>query len=338
MLAIALYGLVLLASTSLASSSDSPASVAAQYSLTTSTSFPFPAATQTSSDTQSFIISRWSLSKGRIQDGGEDLAFVDDPFPNIPVPGSSATSGPVLQVTYPAGSYSKDTGGAQFINLWNTSTPLQSALVSYEIAFDSGFNWVQGGKLPGLRGGPDAVGCSGGKVPNGTDCFSVRMMWRRNGAGEAYAYLPFANQLCDKSGITCNSDFGTSVERGSFAFASGQWNRVSLLVQLNNPANSANGVIRIYYNDQLVATQQGLRFRSGLGVNVGGLYFSTFFGGNDTSWSTPQTTHTYFRNIGLWGSTAPSTARSAAGPTMLVERRTLELCVALFSIIIPQLL
>lgn len=102
--------------------------LASQYSLTTSTSLPFPKATLSSSDTQSSIVSDWSLSKGRIQDEADDLAFVLDPFTNS----SSDPSSPVLQVTYPAGSYSHNTGGAQFENLWNTSddSPFQSMILS----------------------------------------------------------------------------------------------------------------------------------------------------------------------------------------------------------------
>jgi hypothetical protein len=167
-------------------SAQAATAVAAQYTLTATTTFPFPTATQDSADTQSYIVQQWSLSKGRIQNGGNDLAFVSDPFPNSPVPGGSgSTTGPVLEVTYPAGSYSGNTGGAQLYSLWNTSAPLQSMLVSYEVAFDAGYNWVKGGKLPGLRGGPDPLGCSGGNKPNGSDCFSTRMMWRTNGAGES---------------------------------------------------------------------------------------------------------------------------------------------------------
>lgn len=41
-----------------------------------------------------------------------------------------------------------------------------------------------GGKLPGLRGGPDTHGCSGGNETDGTTCFSTRLMWRSGGAGE----------------------------------------------------------------------------------------------------------------------------------------------------------
>ena len=166
-----------------------PASAASQYSLTTSTTIPFPTATLANSDTQSFITSNWGLSKGRIQSGGSNLVFVADPFPS----GSSSASGPVLQVQYPAGSFQdNNAGGAQLYALWNSSgSAFQSMLISYEVAFDSGFDWVKGGKLPGLRGGPDPNNCSGGNQADGTNCFSSRLMWRTNGAGEG-ASIVFA--------------------------------------------------------------------------------------------------------------------------------------------------
>jgi hypothetical protein len=159
----------------------SPQAAASQFSLATSTSLPFPTATLSTNDTQTFLLSNWGISNGRIQSGEDDLAFVKDPFPSS---GSSA-GGPVLQVTYQADSYSHNTGGAQLYSLWNSSSsPFQSMLLSYEMAFDSGFDWVKGGKLPGLRGGPAIYDCDGGSQPNGTDCFSTRMMWRTDGQGE----------------------------------------------------------------------------------------------------------------------------------------------------------
>lgn len=232
-LVLSLFSLVL---------ADSASSIAAKFSLTTSTSLPFPTATQSSSDTQgkfnlravvresniilAVLASGWSLSKGRVQNGADDLTFVDDPFPNSPAPGATTnTTGPVLQVTYPAGSFSGGTGGAQFVNLWNTtqSSGFQSMLLSYEVAFDANFDWVKGGKLPGIRGGSDPIGCSGGNQSNGLECFSARLMWRPNGQGEAYAYIPSPNGLCNEKTIICNSDFGISISRGSFTFSSGQY-------------------------------------------------------------------------------------------------------------------
>ena len=162
------------------------AALASQYTLTTSTTLAMPTSTLSVADSVNFIVGDWSLSKGHVQNGNDSLQFVNDPFPNnsVPVSDDTSPSGPVLQVTYPAGSFNDNTGGGQFINLWNSSTPFQSMLVSYELAFDQNFDWVKGGKLPGIKGGPDVTGCSGGKEPNGTDCFSARLMWRKNGEGE----------------------------------------------------------------------------------------------------------------------------------------------------------
>nr|GAT56371.1 predicted protein [Mycena chlorophos] len=299
----------LLSASFIAVAADTPASIASSYALSTSTSLPFPSATEASSDTQTLLSTEWGLSKGRIQNGGPDLEFVSDPFPNSPAPGTTPnTSAPVLQVTYPAGSFSGNTGGSQFYNLWNTSnlSGFGSMLLSYEVAFDAGFDWVKGGKLPGLRGGgPD--GCSGGDASDGSSCFSARIMWRPNGAGEAYTYTPLPDSFCSDNDVICNSDgFGTSLDRGSFTFESGKWNHITLLVQLNNPVDVQNGNIKVYFNDVQALQQPDMQIRTTTNLSINGMYFSTFFGGSDSSWATPNTTHTYFRNIQLWAGSNPS--------------------------------
>jgi len=178
-----------------------PDALASRYALPTSTSMPFPTATLSSNDTETLLVSRWSLGKGQIQDGPQNLAFVKDPFPDKPPSGAqgvSSPAGPVLRVTYPEGSFSHDTGGAQFYSLWNTTdgSSFRTMMVSYELAFDSNFDWVKGGKLPGLRGGLNSTGCSGGNQADGLSCFSTRLMWRREGAGEGmYAKPHFESVL-----------------------------------------------------------------------------------------------------------------------------------------------
>jgi hypothetical protein len=170
---------------------DAAVSLASQYSLTSTTIFPFPTQTMNSSAATPLITQGWALARDSIQQGGADLAFVPDPFPSS---SSSNSSAPVLQVTYPAGSYSHQTGGAQFVNTWNGAA-LGSVVVTYEVAFPAGFDFVKGGKLPGVRGGPQVEGCSGGRQPSGTDCFSTRLMWRTGGAGEsAYPRLFYVRQ------------------------------------------------------------------------------------------------------------------------------------------------
>lgn len=95
-------------------------------------------------------------------------------------------------MTYPAGGFGTNSSGSQFYTLWNTSdgSSFNSMVLSYEVAFDSNFDFVKGGKLPGLRGGPEPDGCSGGLAANGSNCFSSRLMWRTSGRGEgAWACL-----------------------------------------------------------------------------------------------------------------------------------------------------
>ncbi|KIY50364.1 hypothetical protein FISHEDRAFT_71967 [Fistulina hepatica ATCC 64428] len=312
--------------------------LATTYSLTTSTTFPFPTATLNSSEAQSHIVANWALYDDRIEDGADNLAFVTNPISDSS--SGNSTSDIVLQVKYPAGSYSHPTGGAQFYNIWNTSdgSKFESMLLYYEVAFPTGFDWVKGGKLPGLRGGPNANGCDGGNQPDGSDCFSTRLMWRRAGAGEVYAYILTPNDLCNEKSITCNSDYGvrqvrtkaqfnnnvlisrSSIDTGSFSFGAGQWNSVALLVQMNNPVDIANGNVELYYDDLQVISQQNLQFRANTSISANGLFFSTFFGGSDDSWATPNTTYAYFRNFQMWGGSTPSTLSGTKVKSSVIHR------------------
>lgn len=191
-----------------------PASaLAAQLSLTTSTSPPFPTTMLNTNDTNIFLVSNWGLAKGEIENGASDLTFAQDPFPSNGVPTTdnssaaqsdqtdqTASGGPVLQVLYSNGSYSNNNqGGAQFYTLWNPpidSGGWKTMMVSYEVAFDTDFDWVKGGKLPGLRGG-SLDGCSGGNQADGDNCFSTRLMWRQGGMGEGLRLSVSARALTD---------------------------------------------------------------------------------------------------------------------------------------------
>lgn len=62
-------------------------------------------------------------------------------------------------------------------------------LVSYDVAFPVGFNWVLAGKLPGIYGGTPYDGCSGGVQSTGANCLTMRMMWRQNGVGEGKQFF-----------------------------------------------------------------------------------------------------------------------------------------------------
>jgi hypothetical protein len=192
-------------------------------------------------------------------------------------PNAGATT--TLRVQYPADSASQlsaatgDTehGGAQAYLAWQDG-PADDAYLRFYVRFPTGFDFVKGGKLPGLYSGRMN---NGGKIPDGTNGFSTRYMWRAAGAGEVYAYLP------------TSTVHGTSLGRGRWTWPTGAWTSVEQHVRLNTPG-LADGLIQVWLNGALVFEQTGLTYRTTPSVQIEGLFFSTFFGGGDSSWATPR--------------------------------------------------
>jgi hypothetical protein len=91
----------------------------------------------------------------------------------------------MLQLFYPKDSINpagRPQGGSEFYAAPLDISKASNVTFEYEVFFPSDFDWVKGGKLPGLYGGH--TGCSGGDPA--LDCFSTRLMWRAGGAGELY--------------------------------------------------------------------------------------------------------------------------------------------------------
>ncbi len=194
----------------------------------------------------------------------------------------------VMRIVVPKGAIDPGTmslrslprGGAGFKS---ESVPLGSthALLSYRVRFPSGFDFVRGGKLPGLYGG---AGNSGGKIPDGTDGFSFRLMWGKDGAGEVYAYLPSSIK------------YGTGFFRKAFFFTPGVWHDVVQELQLNTPGLS-DGFVRLWFDGRLVGEEKGLLIRSVDSLKINGLFLDFFFGGNDDSWAPKQDTYVDFSSF-----------------------------------------
>ena len=225
-------------------------------------------------------------------DFGLDIAsLVEDP---------DAPGGSRLRASYPEGSASRGTdgpdGGLQaYMEL---PAPVDVLDLTYQVRFPEGFDFVKGGKLPGLYGGTEN---SGGDVPDGEDGLSTRYMWRAGGEGEVYAYLP------------SSEEHGTSLGRGCWTFTPGDWTRIQQRVQLNTPG-TADGRITVWQDDRLVLDRGGLEFRSTDELQIDGVFFSTFFGGGDSSWASPSDQHVDFAAFELTeGSAPPPGAPAASG-------------------------
>lgn len=210
--------------------------------------------------------------------------------PNLDRVAASGAFPTFLRAAYPQGSaspaWSRESGaplgGGEF-----RATPIDaraSLHLRYHVRFPVGFDFERGGKLPGLFGGD---GATGGDVPDGTDGWSARVMWRENGKGEVYAYLP------------TSEGWGTRIGTGAWSFAAdGKWHRFEMRVDLNAPSR-ADGRIQAWYDGARVVDQPGLKFRTTSALAIDGILFSTFFGGNDGSWASPKTQRVDFAGFAL---------------------------------------
>ncbi|MFI8992503.1 polysaccharide lyase [Streptomyces sp. NPDC053542] len=193
--------------------------------------------------------------------------------------------GPVLRVRYPARSasptvarrYGRPEGGAQ-LYLPLRSGPTDSLHLRYYLRFPKGFDFVKGGKLPGLYGGSVT---GGRRIPDGENGLSTRYMWRRKGRGEVYAYLP------------TSVEHGTSLGRGKWKWPTGRWTCVEQAVRLNTP-DEDNGSVEVFLDGRRVLREDELKFRTSEKLQIEGVFFSTFFGGSDPSWATPDADYADF--------------------------------------------
>lgn len=170
----------------------------------------------------------------------------------------------------------------------------QSAELRYTVRFSPEFDWVKGGKLPGLCGGPENV--SGGRPADGTNGFSARLMWRADGRGEAYLYHKNQpDQYGDRLAFPENFRFPVDTDIG-----------VRLKITMNEPGKK-NGEIRIwirtgndgYSVESEVVNRSDLEWRTVNTFGVDSLYFETFYGGSDRSWAPKSESSAEFGGVSV---------------------------------------
>lgn len=185
-----------------------------------------------------------------------------------------------VRVTYNPSSEGSPRIGA------NKSLPAaREYTLNYDVMFEDGWQFVKGGKLPGL--GPTKVitGCAA----NQKDGWSARVMWRRNGTPVIYSYhQDRANR--------CGDDFYSSSQ-----FDIGKYQAISLHVKVNDPG-IANGVINLYLDGRKIASHQNVQLRDAGGskTEITNFLFSTFFGGSDESWAPSKTVYARFDNFAVY--------------------------------------
>jgi len=181
---------------------------------------------------------------------------------------------------------------------------------AYSVMFSEGFAWNMGGKLPGLYGGENAdvaATCSGGR--HASNCFSTRMMFRPDGKGELYLYIPPGDNrsnLCGPQGTgKCSGaddgvTYGATVGTGNFYFKAGQWTTIRQVISLNDPGEQ-NGRADVYIDgaDSPAISISDISYGSQQDNFFYGQEMQTFFGGHAPVWASPQDQDIWFADFSL---------------------------------------
>lgn len=199
-------------------------------------------------------------------------------------PRSSFESSNTLVALFPSGLFGPQQSG------FNFEAKLQPGLVkaiSYEIFFPHDFDFVNGGKLPGLCGGKIATG---GKPATGTNGFSARIMWRKDGRIVSYVYH------VDQADIYGDDFQWLTPDKSSLFVRKGIWHKVKMLIQLNE-IGKKNGTIKAFMDGALAFEKSDFSFRFIGSIKIDNLCFNTFFGGGDATWAPHKDETLKIRNL-----------------------------------------
>ena len=187
-------------------------------------------------------------------------------------------------VTYPGNKFGVDVVTGVPTNYVKV-TPAKEYYLDYEVWFENDWQWVKGGKLPGLVGGSHTSGCRD-ITPDG---WSGRFMWHENGGGHFYYYHQNRASDCgDSKNFT-----------GGLAFKKMAWNRITEHVVVNTPGQS-DGSAQAWLNGQKVTDFGGIKWRGSVAANVAlvdQVSLQTFYGGSTSDWSPSSTTHSKFSSL-----------------------------------------
>jgi hypothetical protein len=192
-----------------------------------------------------------------------------------------------MRVIYPQGGVGPGQTGIQWPTV--TASTYEELYLRYYVYFEAGFDFKIGGKLPGLMSAGHAM--MGGYVPDGTNAWLMRFMWREGGKAEVYSLLPPSKF----------NKFAYSYDvHLDFAFATGKWYCIEQYIKLNS-IGSENGKLKVWIDGVNLLDRGDVLYRTADNENVriGGFYFSTFHGGDTKAWAPSVDSYARFDAIAL---------------------------------------
>lgn len=189
------------------------------------------------------------------------------------------------RVTYPAYANQSSPSGAT----WETDLTMEAErlYLSYWVKFDRDFQFVKGGKLPGLAGSAGS--------PSGANEFTTRLMWREDGKLEFYLH---GYQVDNRRGAEPYRVAWDGLGRHA-RVRPGQWHHIEIQQVLNTPGRRDGRLLgwldgRLRIND---TDNSGVRGPGQAATKLNQVYFSTFFGGSsapESQWQPTRDVHATF--------------------------------------------
>jgi len=191
-------------------------------------------------------------------------------------------------------------------SFWRLKLPggLTDVTFEYDIMFGDNFNFVRGGKLPGLGGGS----CPGGgsKDKNG---FSARLMWRVvNFQNDLYHLIkdPYKAYLVQyiyyperHESKNWGEDIVYKYKNRRIFVKSNKWYTITMNIKLAKDTRKKDSIMA-WINGKKVLNKK-INLRKNKGYDVDEVMFSLFFGGNESSWATKKKEKIYFRKFVIKG-------------------------------------
>lgn len=206
---------------------------------------------------------------------------------------------PAIRVFYEKNSgVSGDPGvGGMSLDSVPNGLPGNGAIVAFDVFFEEGWDWSEGGKMVGFGIGH---GPSSGGDHSGTSA-SHRLMFREGGGATSYIYPP-SNLPQDDPKLKADG-FGISYFYDTFppgTLKIGAWNSVQLGVRINsfdaqgNPNPDGEAMLAI---NGKTDTKSNIRWARSKDLRISGWGISTFFGGPDPA---KVDCVSYYRNFALF--------------------------------------
>lgn len=188
-----------------------------------------------------------------------------------------------VRIEYPEGGQQPANSGAQWFMDLNGS--YEDVYMSYWVRFSPDFDFVLGGKLPGLGGAHS--------FDDRTHEWSARLMWRENGRLEFYVHVPSENAFDPGTRFWWNTEGEQAI------LVPGRWHHIELRAKLNNPGQF-NGLLEGWLDGELMGRYDTFYFRdeATASASIAWAFFSTFFGGSSSPvWQATKNETAHFDHI-----------------------------------------